>query len=83
MIAGGGRGMYLVFGILLVGLSAFFLGRALAGYRHGVVTLSLPGFRLTATRARDPRRFPLAIAGNVVKALVAAGAAIWLVFLAD
>ena len=75
--------MYLLFGILLVGLAAFFAGRALAGYRHGAVTFSLPGYRVTATRAHDPRTFPLAIAGNAVKALVALGAANWLVFLAQ
>lgn len=75
--------MRLIFGILLVGLSAFFFGRAFAGYRSGAVTFSVPGYRLTATRAHDPRAFPLAIGGNVVKALVAAGAASWLVFLAE
>jgi hypothetical protein len=75
--------MELLFGIALVGLGAFFAGRAYAGWRTGVVTFSLPGYRLTATRARDPRTFPLALAGNVATALVAAGAAVWLGFLAQ
>jgi hypothetical protein len=72
--------MNLVIGILLVGLAAFFAGRALTGYRTGVVTFSVPHYRVTATRAHDPRAFPLAIGGNVLKALILLGTAAWLVF---